>query len=345
MLRGAFIGFGNVAAKGHLPGWQSCDDVKIVAATDALATRRDAFLEACPDARWHGSVDELLSGEPLDFVDICTPPGSHAVLIERALQSGLHVLCEKPLVIRLSDARAIAVASASAGRIVHTVHNWLKAPICLKISALIADGAIGRVRSIRWQTLRAQPAAAVVSEGGTNWRADPAIAGGGILFDHGWHALYCVIRWAGVPRGIAATLEKRRFREWPLEDTATIALDLPSGTGHIHLTWAAEERANTIGIEGERGNIRVANDRVVLETKAGEQHWSCPPALSEGSHHQDRFVGVAADFRLAVTANDKGNLEEAILCARLIDLAQRSSAAGGVRLSIGDQAPDLVSDP
>jgi predicted dehydrogenase len=185
----------------------------------------------------------------------------------------------------------------------------------------------------------------VVSEGGTNWRADPAIAGGGILFDHGWHALYCVVRWAGVPRGIAATLEKRRFREWPLEDTATIALDLPSGTGHIHLTWAAEERANTIGIEGERGNIRVASDRVVLETKAGEQHWSCPPALSEGSHHQDRFVGVAADFRLAVTANDKGNLEEAMLCARLIDLAQRSSAAGGVRLSIDDQVPDLVSDP
>jgi hypothetical protein len=111
------------------------------------------------------------------------------------------------------------------------------------------------------------------------------------------------------------------------------------------LSICRQERANTIEIEGEQGNIRVANDRVVLETKAGEQHWSCPPALSEGSHHQDWFVGVATDFRLAVTANDKGNLEEAMLCARLIDLAQRSSAAGGVRLSIGDQVPDLVSDP
>jgi predicted dehydrogenase len=342
VLRGAFIGFGNVAAKGHLPGWQSCDDVTIVAATDALAARRDAFLEACPGARWYGSVDELLSGEPLDFVDICTPPGGHAVLIERALQSGLHVLCEKPLVTRLSDAKTVAAASAGAGRIVHTVHNWLKAPICLKISALIADGAIGPVRCIRWQTLRTQPAVAVVPEGGTNWRVDPATAGGGILFDHGWHALYCLVRWAGAPRGIAATLEKRRYREWPLEDTATIALDLTSGTGHIFLTWAGEERANTIEVEGERGNIRVANDRVVLKTTAGEQHWSCPPALSEGSHHQDWFVGVATDFRRAIPAGGKGNLEEAVLCAQLIDLAQRSSAAGGVRLSIGDQAPDLV---
>jgi hypothetical protein len=32
----------------------------------------------------------------------------------------------------------------------------------------------------------------------------------------------------------------------------------------------------------------------------------------------------------------KGNLEEAVLCAQLIDLAQRSSAVGGVRLAVGD---------
>jgi predicted dehydrogenase len=335
VLRGAFIGFGNVAAQAHLHGWQSVNGVRIVAATDMLSTRRDAFLEACPEGRWYESVDDLLSGETLDFVDICTPPSSHAALIKQALEADLHVLCEKPLVTRLADAQLVAAASASAGRVVYAVHNWLKAPICLKISALIVEGAIGRTRSIRWRTLRTQPAVAVAPEGGTNWRVDPAIAGGGILFDHGWHALYCIVRWAGAPRRIAAVLEKRRFHEWPLEDTATVALDLMSGTGHIYLTWAGEERANTIEIEGEQGHINVENDRVVLKTNSGEHHWSCPPSLSEGSHHQDWFVGVAEDFQVAATAGDKGNLEEAVLCAQLIDLARRSSAAGGVHLSIG----------
>ena len=94
MLRGAFIGFGNVAAKGHLPGWQSLGGFKIVAATDVLSARRDAFLESCPDGRWYDSVGDLLSSERLDFVDICTPPSSHAALIERALEARLHVLCE-----------------------------------------------------------------------------------------------------------------------------------------------------------------------------------------------------------------------------------------------------------
>jgi predicted dehydrogenase len=336
-LRGAFIGFGNVAAKGHLPSWRSRSDVRIVAATDVAATRREVFLAACPEGRWYDTVDDLLTGEALDFVDICAPPGSHATLIGRALDTGLHVLCEKPLVTRVEDAEIVALTAAHAGRVLHTVHNWLKAPICLKISALIDQGAIGAVRSIRWRTLRTQPATAAGPDGATNWRVDPALAGGGILFDHGWHALYCVARWAGVPRSLAARLETRRFHEWPLEDTATLALEMTSGASHIFLTWTADERSNHIEIDGERGHIRVIDDNVVVTSNSQERRWSCPPSLSEGSHHADWFGGVAADFlAAAATAGGTGNLDEAVLCARLIDTAQRSSAAGGARLGFAD---------
>jgi predicted dehydrogenase len=333
VLRGAFIGFGNVAAKGHLPGWQSVKDVQIVAATDAAAARGGVFLEACSGGRWHESVDGLLADNALDFVDICTPPSSHAALIRRALDAGLHVLCEKPLVTRVEDAQAVAAAAVTRGRAVHTVHNWLKAPICEKISSLVDEGAVGAVHTVHWQTLRTEPAITVTSDG-SNWRADPAVAGGGILFDHGWHALYCVMRWAGVPRGVSTTLEKRRFREWPIEDTATVTLDGKPGSAQIFLTWAANERANRIEIKGDRGRIEVADDVVVLKSNQGERKWSCPPPLSQGSHHRDWFVGVAQDFHRAATTGGKGNLDEAVLCARLIDLAQRPSAAGGVQLPL-----------
>ena len=333
MLKGAFIGFGNVAANGHLPGWRARDDVRIVAATDAAASRRAAFLAACPDAQWYETVDGLLSTE-LDFVDICSPSGSHAALIERSLDAGFHVLSEKPLVTRIVDAKRMAGAAARTGRVVHTVHNWLEAPICHKVWGLIDEGAIGAVRSVRWRTLRTQPAIAISADGVTNWRVDPAMAGGGILFDHGWHALYCFIRWAGAPIGVAAQLETRRFHEHPLEDTASVDLDTAAGVSNIFLTWAADERANRIEIDGDQGEIRVVGDAVVLKSNAQERRWSCPPSLSEGSHHPDWFGGVAADFLAAATGGGKGNLDEAILCARLIDAAQRSSAAGGVRVSV-----------
>ena len=102
----------------------------------------------------------------------------------------------------------------------------------------------------------------------------------------------------------------------------------------IFLTWAADERANTIEIDGDQGEIRVVGDAVILKSNAQERRWSCPPSLSEGSHHPDWFGGVAADFLAAATGGAKSNLDEAILCARVIDAAQRSSAAGGVRVSI-----------
>jgi predicted dehydrogenase len=333
VLKGAFIGFGNVAAHGHMPGWSARDDVRIVAATDAATSRRQAFLAACPDGRWHATVDDLLSSEKLDFVDICAPPGAHAALIERALRAGLHVLSEKPLVTRVEDAERISAAAARAGHVLHTAHNWLHAPICRKISALIDDGAIGAVRSVRWRTLRTQPAIAVSADGVANWRVDPGQAGGGILIDHGWHALYCVMRWAGVPNGVAARLETRRFHDQPLEDTASVDLDAAAGVSNIFLTWAAHERANAIEIDGEQGEIRVIDDAVILKANALERRWSCPPPLSEGSHHPDWFGAVAADFVAAATGCAESNLNEALLCARAIDTAQRSSAAGGARLA------------
>src|ERR1700730_8388198 len=147
VLRGAFVGFGNVVVGGHLPGWQSRNDVTIVAATDVVAARREAFFATSPDGRWYDTLDDLLASETLDFVDICTPPGSHAALIQQVLDARLHVLCEKPLVTRADDALVVAAAAASADRIVHTVPNWLETPICLRILAVIAGGAIRALRS------------------------------------------------------------------------------------------------------------------------------------------------------------------------------------------------------
>src|SRR4029453_4285221 len=103
MLRGAIIGLGNVALDGHLPGWSTRDGGEIVAVTDGErdrrahavtrrpgappsrpAGKRDRGGEAVtrmPGGRWFGTAEALLAQPGLDFVDICTPPSSHAGLI------------------------------------------------------------------------------------------------------------------------------------------------------------------------------------------------------------------------------------------------------------------------
>lgn len=340
-LRGAFVGYGNVASHGHAPAWRARTDTVMVAAAEPVAQQRERFLASFPDGRAYEDIDELFAKESLDFIDLCTPPASHPALIARALKAGLHVLCEKPLATTFEDALRIVESARVAGRVVHTVHNWLAAPACLKVSELVAAKAIGRVRSVRWETSRTGPAVVVGDQASLNWRLDPRLAGGGILTDHGWHALYCVAHWMGeTPQSVRARLETRRFFELGVEDTADVDLAFAeSRSASIHLTWAGVERANRVVLTGEHGSVRIDGATVVLEAADGEQRWDCPPSLSEGSHHPDRFGHVADEFIRAVLAGGQGNAGEALLCAQLIDLARASSALDGAPLSLEEGAP------
>ena len=341
MLRGAVIGLGNVAIHGHLPGWLGRPDVRIAAAADARPAQRAQCEARLPGARWYDSPEGLLAGEPLDFVDICTPPSSHAELTLRALDRGLHVLCEKPLVSSPGDLRRVTEAAASAGRVLHTVHNWHHAPILSLTTDLIREGGIGRVRHILWETLRVRPAAG----GDVNWRVDPAVAGGGVLTDHGWHVFYVLPAWVGArPTNVGARLETRRHSAFTVEDTASVRLGFADASAEIFLTWAAEGRRNRVEVDGTEGRIELRDDTVVLTGKGGERRWPGLPALSDGSHHPEWFHKVADRFLAAVAGEFRAeaNLAEAALCCEIEHLARESSRRGGVRLPL-DPAPVVGS--
>src|SRR5436309_2919896 len=84
------------------------------------------------------------------------------------------------------------------------------------------DVEIVGVTHVIWHTLRTRPAS-VGDERAGNWRVDPAVAGGGVLSDHGWHVFYVVQRWVGEPPlAVSARLERRRHLTWGVEDTATV---------------------------------------------------------------------------------------------------------------------------
>ena len=83
----------------------------------------------------------------------------------------------------------------------------------------------------------------------------------------------------------------------------------------------------------KRARSAVVGDFVVLRSNLPERRWTSS-SLSEGSHHPEWFGGVAADFLAAATGGARSNLDQAILCAEVIDAAQRSSAAGGARIAL-----------
>jgi predicted dehydrogenase len=334
MLRGAIIGLGNVALHGHLPGWLSRRDAEIVAVTDTEQARRATWAERLPDARWYDDPKQLMDDTALDFVDICTPPSSHATLIRQALAHRLHVLCEKPLVGSLPDLYSLVEQATAADRRLHTVHNWHHAPIVRQTRTLVANGAIGSVTSVTWHTLRSRPAAAAGST--DNWRVDAAIAGGGVLTDHGWHVCYILQRWIGArPTSVSATLETRRHTNWQVEDTATLRVRFPAAAADVLLTWASDERRNWAQLVGTAGAIEIVDDTLLLRRADGEQRWSFASGLSDGSQHPDWFHSVADQFLAEVSGETDGaNLAEASICAEMEALARESHRRGGEDLPL-----------
>ncbi|MBI3989076.1 MAG: Gfo/Idh/MocA family oxidoreductase [candidate division NC10 bacterium] len=340
MWRGALIGLGNVAVNGHLPGWEGCDRAEIVAVADTMESRLAQQRWRLPRARLYTGVEALLTSEAPNFLDICTPPGTHAAMAHLALSRGVHVLCEKPLVLSPEELRLVCRAQTESGRILHTVHNWRYAPIILKVTDLVREGRIGTVRRLVWQTLRQGPVASVQAEH-DNWRLDPEMAGGGILPDHGWHAFYVILHWLGQgPRTIAATLENRQHPGWDVEDTASLQLTFPDAVADIFLTWASPRRDNRALLEGTHGTIRLEDETLILTGRRGERIWKFEQALSQGSYHPEWFRHVREDFLREISDGSlKGeNLATASLCVELLHLAKESHRRGGLPLALRGSA-------
>ncbi|HXN12896.1 MAG TPA: Gfo/Idh/MocA family oxidoreductase, partial [Candidatus Acidoferrales bacterium] len=127
-LRGAISGFGEVAARAHLAGWQTREAVSITAIHDPISERRHEALRLIKNVRVYDDLELMLDGEAPDFVDVASPPGLHHEAARAALAAGAHVLVEKPLALSLGEFDELAALAAEKQRVLMCVHNWKYAP-------------------------------------------------------------------------------------------------------------------------------------------------------------------------------------------------------------------------
>lgn len=339
-LQGALVGYGAVAHNAHSPALRGRDDVSIAAVADADPERLRLAQAAFPGARRYRDLDSLLAGEPeLDFVDLATPPWLHGGQVLRALDRGLHVLCEKPLTLDAGEYRRICGKARRRGRAVFTVHNWARAPIWAKAAEISAAGELGVVRHAELHALRTKPSAAA---GPGDWRTDIRLAGGGILVDHGWHNLY-LLRRVLFPRGDAPLAQAacaafHRPAPAAAETEVSVLYRFPAATALLHLTWRAACRANWAVFYGSAATLELRDDHLLLRPAKGpERRFDFSEKLSAGSAHPEWFAAMLADFCAEVRdPRARGrNLIEAGFSLALI----RSAYDGESRPLVSGKAP------
>jgi len=143
----AVIGLGAVAS-GHLRILRKTDKVHVVAVCDSDKQKARGLAKAWRIPAYYSDIDAMFRKQSILVVDICTPPQTHRDLVIRALESGCHVIMEKPLTMTTKEAKAIISAHRATKTKVSVIHNNLFEPVMRKALSLIKKGDLGRITNV-----------------------------------------------------------------------------------------------------------------------------------------------------------------------------------------------------
>ena len=329
----ALIGFGFIAQNGHLPTYQSCDDLRLIAVVDPVLERREVALKLHPNIDVYESIEDLLQdkGDDIDLVDICSPNAFHLDATRKALAAKKHVLCEKPLAIERASFEEISQFAREQNCLLYPCHNYKFAPSVQRAAELIQSGKIGDPLFASFQVFRVSHARGV-SEWQPHWRRDRPISGGGIAIDHGVHLMSIAHSlFGGCPKRVSAHIKNLGNDEYETENTALICLDWHPILLQISLSWIGSARKSSFRVQGTLGEICIDNDDVTLIDRHGNYQACIVPTDFDDPSHSSWFKAVIRDVQQHIkTGNfEPESLLEAGLVAEAIEQAHLSSKNGG----------------
>jgi predicted dehydrogenase len=143
-LKTALIGTGFMG-RIHAENLRRLGTVEITALAGSNPERAREFGESIGVHRTTGDYKELLEDASIDAVHILTPNVLHYPMCRAALESGKHVLCEKPFTVSLEQARELVELAARAGLANCIQHNLRYYPLVQQIRCMIEAGDLGEI--------------------------------------------------------------------------------------------------------------------------------------------------------------------------------------------------------
>lgn len=143
----AVVGCGWWATQHHIPGLLSYEGAELVGIVDPdpirLAAARGAF-----DVPAFNSLDELLAAVNVDGVVVATTSATHYTVARQALDAGLHVMVEKPMVFRASEAWELVQMARDGGLVLQVGYTHHYTSSAQRLHEVITSGGIGEILQI-----------------------------------------------------------------------------------------------------------------------------------------------------------------------------------------------------
>ena len=248
-MRVGIIGCGLVGGKRA----RALGEARLVACADAVTERAEALARATPSLpqvsqEWRAIVDRA----DVDLVIVATPHHLLPEITLAAISAGKHVLVEKPAARKARELDPVLEAAKGAGALVRVGFNHRYHPAMRKAWRLSSEGAIGELMYVRGR----------YGHGGRigyekEWRAQPALSGGGELIDQGVH-LIDLARWFigdfSEVQGFAHTY----YWNMKVEDNGFLLLKTPRGqAAFLHASCTEWKNLFSLEVFGRHGKLEI----------------------------------------------------------------------------------------
>lgn len=294
---------------------------------DAENSKATGRMLGLDPARCYETYQDMMRAEAalpedqrMDFVAVVTPNHVHFPVAKAALESGFHVLSDKPATLNLDEAQQLREIVQATGKTFGLTHTYLGYPLVGVARSIVAEGGIGKVRKIFVEYIQGWLAGDVENKQ-ADWRTDPSKSGiSGCMGDIGTHAHNLAEFVSGkVMTHVAADLsifvDNRR-----LDDDGSALFRMEDGIKGVlsaSQICVGKENSLSIRIYGETGGlewyqeepntlIRTYPDRpteIIRSAQGylpeGAQDWyRTPPGHPEG--YIEAFANVYLDFAQAL---------------------------------------------
>lgn len=280
-------------------------------------------------ARAESDWNLALKAPNIDLVIVSAPNHLLCPVALAALKAGKHVLIEKPMGRNLKEAETLWQATKISRRKLKIGFNHRYHPAILKAHEIVTSRKIGRILNFR----------AVYGHGGragyeSEWRANPALAGGGELTDQGIHLIDLMQWFLGKVERVSCFLQTAFWKIKPAEDNGFALFKFKSGAlGSFHSSWTQWKNTFVFEVFGEKGFVRVnglggsygpETLTIVIRKELGK----APEMVKEVFEGEDLswkkewedFVSHAAGD----TPSFMGNADEGLQAMRILDALYRS---------------------
>jgi predicted dehydrogenase len=206
---------------------------------------------------------EAKRGDGIQAVSIATPNKFHYEIAKAALLSGLHIVSEKPLCFKSTEAQELKELSQKNNLVIGVTYGYTGFPMVHQARKMIENGDLGEIRIIKTQFAHDFHSSEVENnDPGTKWRVTPDVAGPTyVLGDIGTHALY--LAETMIPgleiRNLLCTRQSFVASRAPLEDNATVLMNFTNQA--VGTLWCSAVNAGAI----HQQKIRIIGSKASLE--------------------------------------------------------------------------------